>query len=100
MTSKNPITVRSGEVYRVPRRGKQAVFVRILRVTKGQQPKAFYFRVTKSGKRVGPKRIVASVSLVDNSELKKTFVANTVPHWLTWRDGAWRLPESWTLVEH
>jgi hypothetical protein len=93
----NGVSVKRGQTYRVPRPGKVAVHVRVARVTKGQQPKAFLYRVTRSGKRVGPQRIVASVKL-ENNELKKTYAANTVPHWLTWRDGAWRLPASWILV--
>ena len=78
MNKKEPITVRSGEVYRVPRIGKQAAFVRILRVTKGQQPKVAYRRVTRTGgKRYG--------ELVTR-------------RWLSFMDGAWRLPAGWEPV--
>lgn len=93
----NGVPVKRGQTYRVRRPGRPPVYVRIAKVTMGQQPKAFLYRVTRGGKRVGPQRIVASTKLEDN-ELKKTYAPNTIAHWLTWRDGAWRMPESWELV--
>lgn len=79
MTNKNPITVRRGETYKVPRSGKQAAYVLVLGVRKnGGQPKVTYRRVSRSGKR----RPGESVNV----------------RWLTFREGAWRLPESWSAA--
>ncbi len=69
------IAVKSGETYKVPRAGKPAAFVKLVRVRKGDQPKVTYERVTRSG----GKRPGESVNV----------------RWLTFRDGAWRLPENW-----
>ena len=101
----NGCAVRRGDVYRIPRPGKPPVFVRIAsvrlnRTRRGDQPKALYYRITRSGVRVGPKRIVASLKLDDKTQtLKKCYAQNLTPHWLVWRDGAWRLPETWELQQ-
>ena len=69
------IEVVRGETYRVPRPNKPAAFVKILGIRKGDQPKVTYKRVTRSGGR----RPGESVNV----------------RWLTFRTGAWRLPENW-----
>lgn len=89
--------VQRGQTYRVRRPGKPPVYVRIARVVRGDQPKVLLYKVTRGGKRVGPQRIVASTKLEDN-ELKKTYAPNVIAHWLTWRDGDWRMPADWELV--
>ena len=73
------IAVRRGQVYRVPRRGKPARHVKVAGVqrTEPRQPKASYYLVTRSGRRVEPKG------------------AMLYQRWLEWRDGAWRFPSSW-----
>jgi hypothetical protein len=85
-----PIPVRAGEIYRVPRKGKPAAFVKITRVVKGvvvkvrgklhyAQPKVAFKRVTKMGK-------------------KRAGEKHPAKHWLQFRDGAWHLPAAWELA--
>lgn len=78
MKRKHTITARRGEIYRVPRVGKPAAYVRILGVRRGDQPKVRYRRVTKAGGR-------------RSGELEAL-------RWLQWREGAWRLPADWLKV--
>jgi len=74
------IRVTKGQTYRVRRRGRAARHVVVAGVRKGQQPKASYYLVTGSGRRVEAKRAPLRVT------------------WLTWRDKAWSVPSSWELV--
>jgi hypothetical protein len=75
---KERITVACGQTYRVPRRGKQAAYVRITRVTKGQQPKVSYRRVTRSGRKRSGEMVLR--------------------RWLSFFEGAWRLPPDWEVI--
>jgi hypothetical protein len=75
--AKHTIAVKTGQIYRVPRNGKPAHHVKIVRVTKGQQPKARYILVTRSGKRKTPKS------------------AHPIVAWLQWSDGSWQMPLGW-----
>lgn len=69
-------------MYRVPRQGKPARHIRIVRLIqpRSRQPKVRYVLVTKSGKRKQPKGAVLPVS------------------WLVWRDGAWHMPPGFELL--
>jgi hypothetical protein len=60
------ITVRRGQIYKVGRKT-----IKITGISRGHQPKATYTRVAAGSGRKYPGRYRA---------------------WLTWRDGAWRLP--------
>ena len=74
------IRVAKGQIYRVPRRGKAARHVQVAGVRKGQQPKASYFLVTRTGNR---------------AEAKSTPLRVT---WLTWDGRAWVPPAQWELL--
>jgi hypothetical protein len=69
--------VSVGDTFRIPRAGKPARHVRIVRILgrKGHQPKAKYIQVTRSGKR-------------------KTKKGEEITAWLTWVDGQWTIPWS------
>jgi hypothetical protein len=70
---------KSGQVYRVPRRGKPARHVRLTRVRglKGPQPKAAYIEVTRSGRKKG--KITNLTWLQWDATRKKWSVP---PHWV------------------
>ena len=66
------ITVRRGQIYRVGRKT-----IKITGVSKGDQPKATYARISRSGA----------------TKYKGHYRA-----WLTHRNGVWAPPASWNLV--
>jgi hypothetical protein len=79
------IEVTPGETYRVAREGKPARHVRIVRILDRdiQQPKARYILVTRSGKLKERRHPEENLNLC----------------WLSFRDGSWRMPEAFELVE-
>jgi hypothetical protein len=75
-------TVKAGQVYSaVPKRkGAHKQFVKVLRLSKRNQPKVTLQLITKSGKK------------------KKTpFGTDTFQSWLTFHEGQWKLPFTYTL---
>lgn len=75
--------MKAGQVYRVPREGKPAHHVKVLRVAgkKTHQPKIHYVLVTKSGKR---KPLGSGLTHLVT--------------WMTWDGKAWSPPGVWQLV--
>ena len=74
------VAVAAGDTFRVPRAGKPARHVRIVRVQRAanQSPCAYYVEVTRTGRRKS---------------------GDTIRHVLTWRDGAWRMSNFFEVVE-
>lgn len=79
------IEVVTGQVYRLPRQGKPARHVRIVRILDNdiQQPKARYLLVTKSNKPKERRHPEERLALC----------------WLQFRDGSWRMPARFELVQ-
>ena len=76
--------VKAGQIYRVPRLGKPAHHVRVVRVVRinSDQPKVHYRPVTKSG--------------------KKKPIAYGLTHltsWLHWDGSMWVPPSVWQLMD-
>jgi hypothetical protein len=74
---KKRTTIKRGQLFKVPRKGKPAAFVRVVGVRWGQQPKVTLRRVTRSGGRRSGE--------------------TDFRHWLQFVSGVWRLPENWTF---
>lgn len=93
-TRRPVVAVATGQVYCVPRLGMVAVRIRVSYVLTSdrQQPKVAYQVVSKSGKPT--KRVWYSIE-IDGQPKRKELKRTT---WLSWREGAWRLPASWELV--
>jgi hypothetical protein len=74
------VAVAAGNTFRVPRAGKPARHVRIVRVQRAanQSPCAYYIQITRSGNRKP---------------------GDPIRHVLTFRDGAWRMSSFFEAVE-
>jgi len=97
------IFVERGQVYRVLRDGQPPRHVQVASVSegatsKGQQPIARLFEVTRNGARKGRKRIVTARNLDGTPRETK---ANLISHWLTWdvERHTWNMGARFELVE-
>jgi len=86
------VAVEAGQVYRIPRPGKPAQWVKVkaVDVKDPNQPKIRYVPITRTGAE-------KSLGLGDQRKWDKKVA--TIPTRAQFRDGAWRAPPGWELVE-